>query len=536
MTHILFIATGSSHEPSVADFVKFLKPFFGNGDCDDLLNAFMLKLEMDKARETGKGEIDFNIGGPVLKAVSTVEEVSAAVLQAKKDKHVLRVAGSEHAPGENIFPQEQGGVTLLLCDDLRKVDMMKEVEEDGKKYLYCKVGAGCYLGKNPSDKDSTTENGMCYQIKANGYAFGITGGITHQSVGGYIATGADGGTIQHSFAETVQEIEFVDGMGEVQVASKGTDIWCAIGVSMGLLGVITNVTFRLGETYLVKGTQFNVEFNDSYLGPTEGDSRLKESIDKFEYFHLNWFPQKHVNRVMQWVGGQVQEADIVPFRNTLGNPLAAAGAALVLTICNRLLVDKPGEITYDVIGYLLRQFVSLKDTQNFADAWDLTLPSDNQTPVDTIIKVDFTEVWLPLDQCQPVMDKLKELFKNQQAAGNFATEIYCAKESPFWMSMAYGRNVVRVDRYWYHYNEGDLRTYFSYFWDVLLELPGARLHWGKYLPHYGQKCGDITYDLEHLNDRYPKLKDWLKKRDELDPDQVFLSEYWRSMFQIAHKE
>lgn len=93
------------------------------------------------------------------------------------------------------------------------------------------------------------------------------------------------------------------------------------------------------------------------------------------------------------------------------------------------------------------------------------------------MKIDFTEIWMPIDQCQTVMEKLENLFKdNPKAAGNLVTEIYGAKKSPFWLSMSYGSDMVRVDPFWWAYNKGDLRQYFTYFWEVLLDIPGARLH------------------------------------------------------------
>jgi D-arabinono-1,4-lactone oxidase len=132
------------------------------------------------------------------------------------------------------------------------------------------------------------------------------------------------------------------------------------------------------------------------------------------------------------------------------------------------------------------------------------------------------------------MDKLDELFKDQKAAGNFATEIYGAKESPFWLSMSYGGDMVRVDPYWLARNRGDLRKYFSYFWGVLLDISGTRLHWGKYLPLPGQKCGTKTFNLAYLKSVYPRMNDWLTKREEMDPDQVFVTDYWRGIFEIPN--
>ena len=476
----------------------------------------------------------------ILTPVSSVAEVTEAILKAKREKKVLRVAGSEHSVNDAIFPKD--GVTLLLTKELRKVEILKTEKERGwrdwcgKKWLYCRIGAGCSLGKKPLDPTSDIQDSACYQVAVNGFGFPELGGIIHQSIGGFISTGSAGGSLQHSFGDVIQEIEFVDGNGHLQTAKPGTDLWCAVGVSMGLFGVITHVTFRLPEMQFVEGSESNHKFADSMLGPNnEGQSKLKESLEKHEYMRVNWFPQKEVMRVQEWVGRQsFAVGDVVPYNSILSNIFAAGMAAIALAICNCILQKpEPTEFDYDVIGFWLRLFVPLnKKPVTFRDIWYETLPMDNEAHTDSIIRVDFTEIWIPLDQCQTVMDKLQELFKNQKAANNFATEIYGAKKSPFWLSMSYEQDMVRVDPYWWACNKGDPREFFSYFWDVLLDIPGTRLHWGKYLPLPDQQCGSTKFNPDYLKNVYPKMNDWLKLRQEMDPDQVFVTEYWRGILGI----
>ena len=479
-------------------------------------------------------------GGPcllveqTLKPVSSVEEVQQAILKAKSEKKVLRVAGSEHSVHDAIFPKD--GVTLLLTEELRKVEILKVEEERGKKWLYCRIGGGCYLGKNPLDPASDIQSSACYQVAVQGFGFPELGGIIHQSVGGFISTGSAGGSLQHSFDDVIQEIEFVNGNGCLQTAKPGTDLWCAVGVSMGLFGVITHVSFRLPEMKFVEGLESNHAFADSMLGPNvQGRSKLKESLEKHEYMRVNWFPQKEVMRVQEWVGKQsFTVGDVVPYNSILSNIFAAGMAAIALAICNFLLQKpNPTDIDYVIIGVILRPFVPLrKKPVSFRDIWFETLPMDNEAHTDSIIRVHFTEIWIPLNQCQTIMDRLQELFKNQKAANNFATEIYGAKKSPFWLSMSYNQDMVRVDPYWWAFNKGDPRVFFSYFWDVLLDIPGARLHWGKYLPLPDQRCGNTTFNSEYLKSVYPKMNEWLKLRQEMDPDQVFVTEYWRGVLDI----
>lgn len=517
-----------------AFFSRVIFPFVDGTLDSELLEPLMvhfMKDEMQKANAHGDPCLPAEQS---LKPVSSVEEVAEAILKAKSEKKVLRVAGSEHSVRDAIFPKD--GITLLLTKELRKVEILKIEEECGKKWLYCRIGGGCYLGKNPLDPTCDIKSSACYQVAVQGFGFPELAGIIHQSVGGFISTGSAGGSLQHSFDDVIQEIEFVDGNGCLQTAKPGTDLWCAVGVSMGLFGVITHVSFRLPEMKFVEGTESNLAFADSMLGPNEyGQSKLKESLEKHEYMRVNWFPQKEVMRVQEWVGKQsFSVGDIVPYNSILSNIFAAGMAAIALAICNFLLQKpEPTDTDYEIIGDVLRPFVPLNNKPvSFRDIWFETLPMDNKAHTDSIIRVHFTEIWLPLNQCQTIVDRLEELFKNQKAANNFATEIYGAKKSPFWLSMSYDQDMVRVDPYWWAYNKGDPRVFFSYFWDVLLDIPGVRLHWGKYLPLPGQKCGNTTFNSEYLKSVYPKMHEWLTLRQEMDPDQVFVTEYWRGILDI----
>jgi D-arabinono-1,4-lactone oxidase len=184
----------------------------------------------------------------------------------------------------------------------------------------------------------------------------------------------------------------------------------AVGVSMGLFGVITRVTFRLEQkAFFVKGTEVNREFENSFL---KDENALNSSLidSNNEYYHLNWFPQKHCNRVMQWTGKQVSpdEAARKSYIHTLRNPLKAYGASVVLQSCNFLLSRCPEENNYQRIGTLLNIFVDVDSNQEFCDDWFNALPNDNQAHIDTFMKVDFTEVWVPRHQYAEVLQRLKK--------------------------------------------------------------------------------------------------------------------------------
>ena len=66
--------------------------------------------------------------------------------------------------------------------------------------------------------------------------------------------------------DVIRKTEFVDGNRQLHVAKPGTDLWAAVGVSMGLFGVITRVSFRLLQMRLVEGSESDHNLAESMLG------------------------------------------------------------------------------------------------------------------------------------------------------------------------------------------------------------------------------------------------------------------------------
>jgi D-arabinono-1,4-lactone oxidase len=425
---------------------------------------------------------------------------------------------------------------MILSGELRRVQIMPL---PGSDEAIVEAGGGCYLGRNPMDPDSTLDNSLNAQLDAQGYALPVLGGMSHQSVAGFLLSGSAGGSLRHGFADVVEEITLVDGLGRTHVLRRGEESFNAAAVSLGLFGVVIKVKLRVGKHYHVSGSERVVALEDSCLVPdSSGGSRRYEQLEAAlgqDYFHLNWFPQKYVQRVMQWqgqrdmVGPPVQE-----YKHALSEPLLNHLAAAALFAANTALaVDPESDSVHRLVGNLLSRFVEIGD-KPFKDIWHKTLPVDDQAMIDTLIKTDFTEIWIPVGQLDQAMDALHALYADsQEAAGNFACEIYGATASPYWLSPSHAGPVVRIDPYWWNHNPfGSPEKYFTLFWEQLLPIESARLHWGKFLPKPGQRLGSITFNREWIEAAYPRFLDWLALREEFDPKQTFVTRYWRDLLGI----
>lgn len=183
-----------------------------------------------------------------------------------------------------------------------------------------------------------------------------------------------------------------------------------------------------------------------------------------------------------------------------------------------------------------------RSPQRFEDwAWQ-GLPMDNQA-IDVLLPEAFMEMWFPLARTQDVMKTLDRYFrapKDARAAfdrtGIDAWELYCTGPSCFWLSPSYtdgtdewAGGAFRVDAYWYQGSPEDPTTsFYPQFWE-LFEPSGIpfRLHWGKHQPPVA--AGDRKW-VNYFAAQYPRWDEFLRLREQRDPNNIFLTRYWRDRF------
>lgn len=118
------------------------------------------------------------------------------------------------------------------------------------------------------------------QLWQRGWSLPDLGGIDHQTVGGFLSTGSSGGFApaqdQFTLDSAIQSIRFVDGQGVVHTVYKGTDEFNAVGVSVGLLGIITEVTIQCVEQFNIVGTEETAEVAGNKIVNLTYDSNLAD--------------------------------------------------------------------------------------------------------------------------------------------------------------------------------------------------------------------------------------------------------------------
>ena len=541
---------------------------------------------------------------------STVDEVIELVHKARKERAVLRVKGSGHSVPQAIYPDQfpyrkaeyyapaeasnryrlnfqpievPDGQIPVLLDKMNKVTFEQRTDDQGQVMHLVHAEAGVHLGKDPYDptETSTYKNSRFNLMEQQGLAVRDMGGITHQTVGGFLATGSAGGSLQHSLEPNIYAFEFVDGNGEWHYCSReeNADLFRAVGVSMGLLGVVTKVIFKANERFDIKGTERIRPISD-WAGEIdffkEGPTGLRAYLEQAEYSRLLWWPQKGVEKMTVWEAHTMQKDEYRAPNSIVINDektfVPKPYQEVTWFFGSPLLMENLGDVFYTLVAWLptwlgkaikgswwrmfIQSFVEtfwygkiltkLLDVfvqtdkkidgewqpQHFWDTWWRGLPMDNQMD-DRLMDVVFTEIWIPLEHTTKVMNTLKDMYEQGglRATGTFSCELYATKKSEFWMSPAYERDVFRVDLFLSGTDIFSPREYYQQFWDKLQQYD-FRTHWGKWVPGAGDDEEGVRYWRDYLHKRFPMWDRFLEVREQLDPDQIFVNDYWRERFNI----
>jgi FAD/FMN-containing dehydrogenase len=121
---------------------------------------------------------------------------------------------------------------------------------------------------------------------------------------------------------------------------------------------------------------------------------------------------------------------------------------------------------------------------------------------------------------ESVLDVLAELRGGVQRLADpvmFPVEIRVAAADDIWLSTAYGRDSAYVAIH--QYVGLPYQEYFKLFESITAAV-GGRPHWGKM----------HTLDAERLAALYPRFADFLRVRDEADPERRFANPYLEQVF------
>jgi len=468
------------------------------------------------------------------------EELCELIRAARAHRISARVRGSAHSIPQAIYTDayrrgQPGEAIEIMLDRFAAIHF-----DDERKQVT--VAGGSRFARDPRDPTgrSSDQNGLCYQLDQRGWALNNLGGVAHQTIAGFLTTGSSGGSRRHDLHQQIASMRVIDGTGRIHELSEtqNRDGFLAAGVSMGLLGVVSSVTLNCIDRFDIIGEEITYSLDDCDID-LFGDS--ERSLERFlletDYARMLWWPQPGVDKLVVWKARQMKEEDYTWDTGRKGHLVRRPHRAFTpiggTTLPLQAIAGRSLELVASLPEWmrapLHNAFVSgdKGSPKRFWDTWWRGLPLDTEMD-ERLLPTAFTELWIPISRAQEAMRRLRDHYARRgfDATGNFLCEIYAGPQGRFHLSPAQGEDALRFNFFWFGKNRGNAqRDYFPQFWELFSDL-GYRLHWGKYLP------SEETGGASRIAPLFPRWSDFLRTREEMDPDQIFLTDYWRAHFGI----
>lgn len=300
---------------------------------------------------------------------ATEGELCALVRHASTAGRQLRVMGSSHSVWRAIVtdgfdgPQTPANEVLVVLDRYTKAFAPKDDPANpGQKLV--EAQAGCHVGLSPTRPvqarivpkpaqsdvlqpspwhEGDWEKSLTYQLHHQyGLALPDLGGISHQTLAGFISTGSAGGTVKWSVHEAIAGLRVIDAKGDVHALTpdgSDPDWFRAAGIAMGLCGVISTVTFRVVPTFdlvgqeTISATSQSPDFDFYGNRPDSGLPSLEQFLVDTDYVRLMWWPQANFDRLVTWQAKRAPfepNRTLKPYREIARLPVASQVAASVI--------------------------------------------------------------------------------------------------------------------------------------------------------------------------------------------------------------
>jgi len=330
-----------------------------------------------------------------------------------------------------------------------------------------------------------------------GLAMENLGDIDRQSLAGALTTGTHGsGTGFGILATQVEALSFLDGHGNQHNCSQtqSPELFRAALVSMGLLGVITELKLRLEPAYRLHYTHMKGNLDETL----ETLENYKRNHRNFEFY---WFPHtksvqlKLVNRTdgspryngaMRWVNDVLIENAAFGALSRYARRFPSQ-AMRVSQLCGKLISD--GER----VDWSHRVFAT--------------------TRLVPFVEMEYN---IPAENFVGAFRDMETAINKHRFAVHFPVECRWAKADDLLLSPANGRDSAYIAVHMY--KGMPYKAYFETL-ETIFKAYGGRPHWGKM----------NTCTAKDFQKMYPDWHQFLAIREKMDPNRIFMNAYFRQL-------
>lgn len=397
-----------------------------------------------------------------------MDELSAAILRAREHGERVRAVGSGHSFSD--LCKTDG--TMVRLDGMASV-----LEVDASSGLV-KVQAGMSIHE------------LSRRLTEHGLALENLGDIDVQTISGAISTATHGtGAKLRNISSQVVALTLVLADGSVLECSQEKDLetFKAAQVSLGVLGVIADVTLRCVPSFQLRGVDAPAPLEETL-------ERFEELVAGNDHFELFVFP--YADTALTRTNNRTKEAPRPPSK------ASAYLNDIVLTNHAYGLFCRLGRTAPRLIPQINRLVTKLAGGRTRVDRSDRIFASPR------LVRFTEMEYSLPRASTPEAVRQVMELVARERLAVPFPIEVRTVAADDAFLSTASGedRGFIAV-----HMFEGmEWEPYFRAV-EAMMDGLGGRPHWGK--RHF--------QTAEKLRSRYEDWDRFQAVRSRLDPDGVF---------------
>lgn len=403
---------------------------------------------------------------------STTDDVVEVVTRARAQGRRVKVAGSGHS-----------FTGIALAEDIR-LDLAAMpatiTAEPGSRLV--RVPAG------------TTLRQLNTWLAGHGLALPNLGDIDAQTISGAISTGTHGtGAGYGGLATFVEALTLVTGTGEVVhcCATTDPDLFAAARVGLGALGVITELTLRCVDAFVLHADERPVPLAEALAG-------FDGFCGDHEHVEFYWMPYTEASLLKRNDRTDVDSNPMSRVKAWWENDFlqnVALGA-----------VCRLGRAVPAAVPRLARLVAGFFSPVSYTNRSDRIFTTPRR------IRFLEMEYALPRAALPEAFAGLRRIVDGLPLRVILPVEVRVSAADDIWLSPASGRDTAYIAIH--QYAGAPYQPYFRAFEEVCAGL-GGRPHWGKL--HWR--------DAASLAPAYPRFADFLALRDRLDPDRVFANTY-----------
>ncbi len=442
----------------------------------------------------------------------SVAEIQKAVTLARRCRRRLVVAGCAHSPSD------------LTCTSswLMNLDNCNRILSSNRESGVVTFESGISL------HDLGIELGKIGLSPPN------LGSIDNQSIAGAISTGTHGSSLKHGLlSQSISSLSLVLANGHLVhcSATSNPSLFRAALVSLGAIGIIAEITFKADP-------DFNISWEQSLHTLSEAletwDTTLWTSA---EYSRVWWMP--YMERAVFWRAHRSNEPLRPPQKTYYGGKLGFYTYHNLLLLAHyvpRILpwVEwfvfgmqygfKPGNVTATAVQPARQGLLMDCLYSQFVNEWALPLEKGPEaiTRLSAWINGDHTTARIPFPSkgvwvhC-PIEVRISDTTTSRNASGARPfLDPTCAHGPTLYLNATlyrpYGKDPPCRAKY-----------YEAFEW--LMRDLGGRPHWAKNFTE------DTSKEIAKMYGE--DIREWLKVRNESDPDEMFIGEWHRRNLPIG---